>query len=178
MCYADDLAHINGECQTTDRMEKIGMGNLILNCRAAFSTKIGRCERCMRQSLFLCLGMWGIAGIFSMAWPNGVIHILSVGLAVGLTALWMMHVVAYANRAVITATKKIGNQTGRRHALMTLTRAVGVGLVVSVPAILWSTEVFAFCGQCTHNDDCGDGWSCKNTAAVNSGEVCNECVQD
>jgi hypothetical protein len=65
----------------------------------------------------------------------------------------------------------------RRQVLGTFVRAAGIGLLASIPVVSWSSAALAYCGQCTKNEDCGVGWSCKNTAAVNE-DVCNECVQD
>ena len=97
--------------------------------------------------------------------------------ALGLTALWMAHVAAYAARA---RDERQVELAGRRRALGFLARAASAGVAASVPVLLWPSEGFAFCGQCTKNSDCGSansGWVCRNTAAVNSGKVCNECVK-
>ncbi len=154
------------------------MDNSVLNCRTVFSTRFGRCEKCMRQSLTGALAAWGLFGIGLAAWPNGVVHMLSGLLALGLTALWMLHVSTYAFRNFVARMDKSVDRVGRRRTLVALARAAGIGLIASAPALLWPSKGFAYCGQCTKNADCGEGWSCKNTAAVNSGEVCNECVQD
>lgn len=154
------------------------MQNLILEYQAVFSTKIGRCAKCMRQSFTVALAAWGVFGIGLMILPNSMVQNAIGIMALGLTALWMLHVVAYALRAVMPPTKPDIDPIGRRRTLGFMLRAAGIGVVASTPALLWPTKVLAFCGQCTKDDDCGVGWSCKNTAAVNSGEVCNECVQD
>ena len=167
--------------------------------RFLFTVEVGRCATCMRRSLAAALAVWGVFGIGLLMWPDGLVQDL-IGLsAFGLTALWILHVATYAARAVaevrsrdepppgrgmtstaLLRTKLSLDHVGRRHALGVLLRAAGVGAVVSVPVLLWPSVGFAFCGQCTKNSDCGSsgsGWVCRNTAPVNSGKVCNECVQ-
>jgi hypothetical protein len=140
--------------------------------------------------------MWGGFGIGLLMASHG----LALGLiglaAVGLIALWVLHVVVYAARivaearsgdeqpqapamtsAALSRMERGIDHVGRRRALGALVRAAGAGVVVSVPVLLWPSDSSAFCGQCTRNRDCGVGWVCRNTAPVNSGKVCNECVK-
>lgn len=169
------------------------MYNLISRFRAFFSAKIGRCGTCMRQSLAAALAGWGFFGIALLIWPDGLARDL-IGLsALALTILWIMHVAAYVARALaqvwsederrdmrgtaLARTEPSVVNVGRRGAFAVLLRAAGVGLAVSVPVLLWPFDSFAFCGQCTKDKDCGVGFKCKNTEAVNSGKICNECVR-
>ena len=171
------------------------MRDLISRSRVFFTARFGRCGTCMRQSLAAALAVWGVFGIGMLMWPDGLVQGL-IGLsAFGLTTLWILHVAAYAARAMAEARSgdeqppgpgmtsaalartELGvEHVGRRRALGVLLRAAGVGVAVSVPVLLWPSDGFAFCGQCTRNADCGVGFECKNTAPVNSGTVCNECV--
>ena len=171
------------------------MRDFILVSRDLFVAKVGRCATCMRQSLAAALAMWGIFGIGLLMWPDALVQDL-IGLsAIGLTALWILHVATYAVRAVVEArnrhmlpprrdissnvllrTKLSVDRVDRRRAFGVLLRAAGAGVVASVP-LLWPSVALAFCGQCTRNADCGVGWVCRNTAPVNSGKVCNECVK-
>ena len=172
------------------------MRDLISRFRTFFTTKVGRCGTCMRQSLASAVTAWGVFGVGLLMWPSNPLQHLIGFLALGLTALWMLHVAIYAIRGVTEAgsrnaqplgrglanaalvpTRQAVDNVGRRHALRDLLRTAGVGVVVSVPALLWPSVGFAFCGQCTVNRDCGVGFVCKNTAPVNSGKVCNECVK-
>ena len=156
------------------------MRDLISRSRAFFTAKAGRCGTCMRQSLAASLAVWGVFAAGLLMWPGGLVQDL-IGLsALGLTALWILHVAAYAARAVAEA--RSGKRTelgvdhvGRRRAFGVLLQAAGVAVVASVPVLLWPSDGFAFCGQCTKPADCGVGFTCKNTAPVGSGEVCNEC---
>lgn len=165
------------------------MHALISRCYAFFAARLGHCTKCMRQSLAAALAMWGGFVIVLTVWPgSSVQHFIGLT-ASALTALWLLHIAVYAFRALVdghgggrtsgtsTQIERGFDDVGRRQAIGTLMRAAGVGLVASVPALLLPSAAFAFCGQCTKNSDCGVGWVCRNTAPVNSGKVCNECVK-
>lgn len=141
---------------------------------AFLTANVGRCATCMRQSLTAALAAWALFGVCLAIWPEA--QTLTGLAALGLSALWLAHIAVYAARA----RKRPVELAGRRHALGFLARAAGAGVAASVPVLLWPSQGFAFCGQCTKNSDCGSansGWVCRNTAAVNSGKVCNECVK-
>jgi hypothetical protein len=168
------------------------MRDLISRSSAFFTAKVGRCGTCMRQALAVALALWAVFGAGMVMWPDGRVQTLIGLVAFAFTALWLLHVAAYAARAVAETLSRDGQlpgpgmtgaapartelRVGRRHALGVLLRAAGVGVAVSVPVLLWPSDGFAFCGQCTQDADCGVGFVCRNTAAVNSGKVCNECV--
>lgn len=171
------------------------MGDLRLRFRAFFTAGLGRCGTCMRQSLAAALAMWGLFGIGLLVLPASLARDLVGLLALALTALWMLHVVAYAVRTTAqwrsggerrpspgisktapARTQRSVDPIDRRDALGVLLRAAGVGAVASVPVFLWPSDALAFCGQCTKDEDCGVGFVCKNTAPVNA-DVCNECVK-
>lgn len=154
------------------------MHNFILKYRTVFSTKFGGCQMCMRQSFTAALAAWGGLGIGQLFWPNNMLLGIVGLLAFGLTILWTLHLAAYSLKTGFSPAKSDAVQFDRRHTLGLMLRAVGIGIAVSTPAILWPSKALAFCGQCTVNKDCGVGWSCKNTAAIGSGKVCNECVQN
>jgi len=151
------------------------------------SSNLGHCTTCMRQSLGSAIIAAGIYGAGFLIWPNSMVHTLTGLMAVALTFLWLAHIGAYAIRAQTrkgrskaTIVKLDNSPVDRRGALGLMLRAASVGVAVSVPTLLWPSNALAFCGQCTVNRDCGSensGWECKNTAAVNSGKVCNECVE-
>jgi hypothetical protein len=155
------------------------MTNVISVFQTYFEKKIGRCARCMRQALATATVGWLLAGAAVLTLPGSVLVPAAAVAAAALTALWLLHVIAHAGRATArTATSDpVVQSAARRRALGSFARAAGIGLLASIPVVSWSSKALAFCGQCTKNDDCGVGWSCKNTAAVNE-NVCNECVQD
>ena len=160
------------------------MHDLISKIRTFYNKNIGTCTTCMRQSLAAALAMWGVFGAAAAIWPQQPASGLAGLLAAGLTTLWMLHVTAYAARTMARERNRHRqaptgpDMLGRRHALKAMLRATAVGVSASVPVLLWSTNGFAFCGQCTFDRDCGSSgsnWCCKNTAPVNAGYVCNEC---
>jgi hypothetical protein len=132
--------------------------------------KIGRCSTCMRQSLTAALIAWGTLGLALLAGAGGLVAGVLGLAALGLSALWLAHIAAFATREQARA-----DTQGRREALGFLARAAAIGAAVSIPVATWSSAALAFCGQCTQNSDCGPCCKCVNTAPVNSGKVCNEC---
>lgn len=155
------------------------MNSVISGFQTFFDARIGRCTRCMRQALAAAIAGWLIAGATVLALPGSVLAPAAAVAAAALTALWLLHVIAHAGRAMARAATAdpVLQSAARRRALGSFARAAGIGLLASIPVVSWSSKALAFCGQCTKNDDCGVGWSCKNTAAYNE-DVCNECVQD
>lgn len=158
------------------------MLGVVSKSRAFFATKVGRCATCMRQSLIAALAAWALFGVGLLMGPDALVQGLTGLAAFGLTALWLSHVAAYAARAVAETRRGSGKELtldniSRRRAFGLIMRAAGAGVVVSAPVLLWPSDSFAFCGQCTQNRDCGTGFVCRNTAPVNSGKVCNECVR-
>jgi Cys-rich repeat protein len=149
------------------------MRDLISKSRAFFTTYFGHCGTCMRQSLVAALAAWAVFGVCLAVWPQTQMQSLTGLAALALSAWWMGHVAAFAARARIEPHVELA---GRRSALRLLARTAGAGVAASVPVLLWPAESFAFCGQCTKNADCGSGFVCKNTAAIGSGKICNECV--
>ena len=140
------------------------------------ASNFGRCPNCMKQSFFTAAICCSAALVcWTMIPGNHVAYLLAIPALVA-TLLWLSHIVAHSIQNRKNPSNK-GSQQDRRDALAAMARAVGIGIVVSTPALIWPTKVLAFCGQCTKDDDCGVGWSCKNTAAVNE-PVCNECVED
>ena len=157
------------------------------------TTNLGHCATCMRISLVSAVCGWGLYGAGFLIWSGSVTHILTGLAAIALTGLWLAHIGAYTAKALnkagnsrstaakISQTELAIDNIGRRNALGLMLQTAGIGMVASVPALLWPSNALAFCGQCTKDRDCGSensGWSCKNTEAVNSGKVCNECVED
>lgn len=161
------------------------MRKLMANFETNFAAKIGRCTFCMRQSLLAAASACGVFAVTLWINADGVTQSLTGLAALGLTGLWIAHVATYAARAVAEAPRREpvartqGGDApiGRRRAIGLMLRAAGAGAAASVPLVLWPSASFAFCGQCTRNSDCGVGFVCRNTAPVNSGKVCNECVR-
>lgn len=157
------------------------MNSVISGFQTFFDTRIGRCTRCMRQALAAALAAWVLAGAAVLTLPGSALAPAAAVAAAALTALWLLHVTAHAGRVMARAATAEPapalQSAARRRALGSFARAAGIGLLASIPVVSWSSAALAFCGQCTKNDDCGVGWSCKNTAAYNE-DVCNECVED
>lgn len=164
------------------------MPNLVQRPLAHLVRKIGSCATCMRQSLEAAIVAWILLAFMITYYPGSPLQFAIQIIASALSLLWLIHVAAYAaralNRSRVTdeqAAGRVGanalpNELERRRAIGVLVRAAAIGAVSSLPIILRPTAAFAFCGQCSKNSDCGvSPCHCVNTAPVNSGRVCNEC---
>ena len=69
------------------------MRDLISKSRTFFTANFGHCGTCMRQSLTAALAVWLVFGIGLAMWPEAQMQTLIGLMALGLTALWMGHVV-------------------------------------------------------------------------------------
>jgi hypothetical protein len=145
-----------------------------------FVDKIGRCGACMRQSFAVAALAW--VAVAAAQWFQSLEAASRTALivAMALSLLWLLHGVTYMVRALrrdrhSVDAPELTNSSTRRHALTVLGRSAAAAFIVSTPLVLWSPRAQAFCGQCTVQSDCGT-CRCVNTAPVNSGKICNECV--
>ncbi|WP_346908351.1 DUF3624 family protein [uncultured Roseibium sp.] len=138
----------------------------------------GHCDRCMKKALISSLCAWGGFALVASTGGYQSLALAAALIAGGLSLLWLVHLVGYALRATGSLKAAPVDPLTRRKTLGLMAKAAGIGVLASVPVTLLPTAAAAFCGQCTKNADCGYGFKCKNTAPVNSGEVCNECVED
>lgn len=143
-----------------------------------FLRNLGHCDRCMKKALISSICAWSVFALVSSTGGYPVLALAAALIAGGVSLLWLAHLTGYALRATRSLKAVPVDPFGRRRTLGLMVRAAGIGMLASVPVALLPTAAAAFCGQCTKNADCGYGFSCKNTAPVNSGKVCNECVED
>lgn len=149
-----------------------------INSLPALFKQLGRCNRCIRKAFLTSLGAWAAYALgLSAGLPDSLQAVTGIA-AIGLSALWLAHLTAHTLRTGLRPSQGSSDFTGRRETLGLMARALGIGVLASVPLALLPEKALAFCGQCTKDADCGVGFSCKNTAPVNSGTVCNECVKD
>lgn len=140
--------------------------------RFGFLYRIGRCPKCMRESLLFAaasLSLWAaslaIAAVYGDAFRNLSVarHLLSALSAVAVL-LWLLHVGVYAIRSayghasttpVEPAEWASSNQfvgSGRRHALRALVKAfIGAAAATVLPSIALAS------GECPGRLNCG--WS-------------------
>jgi hypothetical protein len=145
-----------------------------------FLGKIGRCGTCMRQSFAAVTLAWAAFAAIQLLQLGEALNRAALILAISFSLLWLCHATIYVFRALGMRANTdrggvIATSNERRDALAVLVRSAAAALIVSTPIVLWSSRASAFCGQCTKNADCGT-CRCVNTAPVNSGKVCNECV--
>jgi len=139
------------------------------------NSRIGKCAHCMRAAAGIALAASALAATAALINAPQYATVILMLVAVTLTLNWLTNIVAFTYR---NRQKPDPIVISRRAALAWTVKAAMIGFAASIPVATLSTKALAFCGQCTQNADCGVGFSCKNTAAVNEGKVCNECVAD
>ncbi len=115
---------------------------------ALLSAKLGRCVRCMRLSVRLAAAGWIAVGVAYLVDRNIRSGYLLLPWAVGFSALWCAHIVAFAARAVggMKGSQATGGQadasvvpsqeglqaTSRRQVLVMLARAGTIAVAASL----------------------------------------------
>ncbi len=98
---------------------------------AYFSGSLGYCQRCVRKAFLASAGMWALA-LASAASPWSQIWIVPVLAAVGLTILWVAHLVAYAGKVAATdSAKQDDDLLSRRSLLPIFLRALASAALVT-----------------------------------------------
>ena len=150
-----------------------GHGDVMRTIRATLDTYLGRCPRCMRQSLLAALAMWVFAaalgaslGANFMAWAAG-------GAALAATLLWASHLLAYALRSA-RAPQDDAALASRRRFATNLLRAAGVmAAVTALPNLARAQDRLHACLSCCDKNlsGCGNGGDCN----VNYQNCVNNC---
>lgn len=150
--------------------------------RAFIAGKLGRCGRCIRWSTFGALAAWTACGALWGLWPNRMLLVASIGIAVCLSLLTAMHLSVYTARVAIalrqmwTAEPAEPLMAGsedplldRRRFLAKVFTAASVGFFLT---LFWPLMKKAYAQY-----ECGKGTPCGNTGyCCNPGwYYCNEC---
>ena len=108
---------------------------------ASITIVLGRCPKCMRQSFLAAFGASMLAAVAWVVIGGNAVTIAGVIAALGLTALWLAHLVAYAVRSVATSDgpRNCGStpveMMSRRDMIPTLARVFGaMALATALPA--------------------------------------------
>ncbi len=154
---------------------------------AALNANLGRCPRCMRQSFFFMLGTWGLVLIMTLVAISPLLLTLTAVTAVGATGLWLLHLTAFALRAMSHVTMATDDVMGRniittlslqprRHFILGFSKSF---LLAAIAAALPIEVVFAQskmqqCLTCCASrlSACGSAGNC-NTLYQNCVSNCN-----
>ncbi len=134
---------------------------------AILDRNFARCPRCMRQSLFAavgsCLATFAIAALGAPSWAVAALG----SVALGLNALWMAHVAAFAMRAAVAPKHAIENlsagkypktvepaRLSRRHFAAKLARAAGAAIALSALANSVLAAGNCDCSKCRSDQYC------------------------
>jgi hypothetical protein len=136
---------------------------------------LGRCPRCMRKSFLAALAAWAMVFVAdAMRVPSAAGMALTL-VSLGLSALWLAHVAAFAGRATAAAMSKGSSGAtmptssplrSRREVAIEFARTTAfVALATAL-----STKVALACVQppksCSANSDCTCSQCCGDLAGI------------
>jgi len=143
----------------------------LLLLRTLIATKLGACAFCIRLSLTLSVVSWLLFVASDALVPGSLVAKLAIGPALGFTALFASHLVAYAVRVVVAyrkagrvaAGETTGSAPNRRRFLILSARTIGLALVPTVLAsTLWgSAGAAAGRVDCQRPTECLSGCCCQ-----------------
>ena len=143
----------------------------------SLSANLGRCPKCMRRAFLVALGAWALSFV-AAALGVGSWAVTAMAIAaLGLTALWVAHVIAFALRAKEEAAEKrtVEQPSGgdaRDGAPAVLSRRKAVAdfarvLVFAAAATAISARAALACVQlpvkCSSNSDCTCSGCCAGS---------------
>ena len=117
---------------------------------ALLDRRLGRCPRCMRMAFHAAFAGWGLVPI-SFLLNAGQLTRVAALLAVGLTALWIAHLVAFASRRETVGAHETADLPTRRAAIMGFSRAFA--LILLATALPGRGRAQSVCG-CRVGDVC------------------------
>jgi len=133
---------------------------------------LGSCPRCMRKALWASLASWAVAvGARALHGPAAISDATLI-VSIALTALWLIHVCAFAQKQSISSPYRSEPSLTRRSILPIFTRAIAATALSSalpIPAFAISCDTAHGWLACTGH--CGN--VCYNPA---KGDVCCQGV--
>ena len=114
----------------------------VMILRTLFATKLGACAFCIRLSLLLSVVSWAVFGVLGRLLPYSAFAVLALALAIGFTALFSAHLVAFVVRVTLGYRRRHRDVAAegpdlpeeRRRFLATSLRMLGLALLPSVIA--------------------------------------------
>ena len=131
---------------------------ILMKARGALDATFGRCPRCMRQSFLAALGAWALVVAVWLIIGGNAITDASAIAALGVTALWIAHLVAYAGRSVVALMRLRDRGTrmmSRREIIHTFARALGaIALTTALPVATTFAQNRCDCSKCSSSQSC------------------------
>ena len=133
--------------------------------RALIATKLGACAFCIRLSLVMSLASWAVFAVLQLWIPASIVTTWAFVPALGFTALFASHLVAYAVRVVVAyrgavAPTSAAQEKSRRRFLAASAQAIGLALLpTAVASVVWSSA--AGRADCPRPADCLSGCCCQ-----------------
>ena len=159
----------------------------LLDVKVYLTAKIGRCSKCMRQSLQLMLLSWTALAVAAFVPSDGTAFFVIAALAAGSTALWLLHILTFARRRLAARLRgavdpvpvakarampavpppTAGRSLARRDMLRVFLR----GLLTAAAASLPLRTASARCGDCARTFGAGT-YDCITSFCNTIGQYC------
>lgn len=130
------------------------MNDFTERVRALFAAKLGRCRRCMRDSLRLAAFCWILLLVVSLIPSNRYVWAAVLCCAATSSLLWIAHIVTFGVRVLGGAEAQYS--ASRRQALRIFFKAAAVAIFASLARSMSAQEG---CPS-THPLDCGATQAC------------------
>ena len=93
------------------------MGVLLDRALGTLAAKRGRCPRCMKASLSTAALAWVLLMLLLLEAGRSIATEIGGLAAIGMTALWLAHLAAFASRAVLARARKMPGGSGNADGL-------------------------------------------------------------
>ena len=133
---------------------------MLLNVWAVLDANLGRCPKCMRQSLLAAACAWTIVFVLQLLRGEHTVAVAATVVAFALSTLWVSHLVAYAARSVAVPDRRDrvtshGPLMSRRETIPAFARALGaMALATAWPATRAFADAKCDCSKCTSEQYC------------------------
>src|SRR6202008_4067650 len=87
--------------------------SIVERISSALDANLGRCLRCIRQSSFLMVGMWGLVLVLTLVTISPLVLTVVRVSAVCTTGLWLSHLTAFGLREMRSARTSKSRAIGR-----------------------------------------------------------------
>jgi hypothetical protein len=141
---------------------------------------LGYCTKCIRKAFLTAAGAWCLVALLAMADSPKFWYVGTV-LAIGLTTLWLAHILAFARKSIFTSSSRTPNPVAlsrralwpfflRAAASAALASAVSRAAFAESPCGGWPDQGLS-CGPCqrrnTVSSPCEDCHSCGQNCQGN-----------
>lgn len=134
-----------------------------------FLYRIGQCQKCMRQSfLAASASVCGAIVAAALVRTDSMIAMAIIGLAIAMSALWMIHIIVYGLRAAAYA-RRPGKKEAGQEKPRTFSRRAIIGLFLKTVA--GAALATALPGLAAAMGECPGKMNCGFSSCAQSGQA-------